>query len=582
MIVDVDANKLTRQTRSIKELAKQLDGSWPPHRLTEGEKSRIIEAVASIVGHRRLTAQPREIEDLRNQLAGLWPPHQLTEDEKSRVMSVVTSIIGRDRPKEAGLAAYQHPIRMNPRRSNSRTRPVEVSPFLDTYSALVILTALRALAADLSLLERYMTRPENDNLLFTPNDHAQPKQSSLFDELSKSKDPAVVEYAGRLREWAASPVGKYLGIESLVRDPFSPLRDAIAQKDWEAVVRIAAGKPVAAKPLPPTFQDAVKSAREKLDALKRLRDASVTKQARPIVQALQATRPLLADWPAAQVVLAEAETFVPIVARLDELKAAAGKPALKAVWAKHRNSVPDSPETRTYKAECDLREAADARDWARLVPMGYTNLPPFVVPTDLAPVVAQATRMGTARDTLARAVNAKDQVATADALKNATVLADWRDCGPLLAAARQLVADAQKRAEGTSALKELEKVAGTRALLASWKRIEAKVATVEGAARFRAEVELWQAADAKDWDRIASQTQRAEAKFPVPDSLLATVEKARKKVGLRDRLKLALDSGQVRQISRAADRNRFRPGRLAGLHPAARQSTPGSREAPAP
>jgi MFS family permease len=43
---------------------------------------------------KRLTEKAPQIEDLRQKLVSLWPPHELTGDEKSRVIEAVTSIVG--------------------------------------------------------------------------------------------------------------------------------------------------------------------------------------------------------------------------------------------------------------------------------------------------------------------------------------------------------------------------------------------------------------------------------------------------------------------------------------------------------
>ncbi len=53
MVVDTDETRLTNRTRPIDDLKKQLDPLWPPHELTEGEKSSVIVAVTSIVGYSR-------------------------------------------------------------------------------------------------------------------------------------------------------------------------------------------------------------------------------------------------------------------------------------------------------------------------------------------------------------------------------------------------------------------------------------------------------------------------------------------------------------------------------------------------
>jgi len=51
VFVDTDEEKLTRQTRQIDNLKKQLVNYWPPHELANSEKAWVITAVTAIVRH---------------------------------------------------------------------------------------------------------------------------------------------------------------------------------------------------------------------------------------------------------------------------------------------------------------------------------------------------------------------------------------------------------------------------------------------------------------------------------------------------------------------------------------------------
>lgn len=53
VMVDTDEKRLAEQARQIKDLRKQLKSLWPPHEMTSSDKSRVITAVTSIVGHTR-------------------------------------------------------------------------------------------------------------------------------------------------------------------------------------------------------------------------------------------------------------------------------------------------------------------------------------------------------------------------------------------------------------------------------------------------------------------------------------------------------------------------------------------------
>jgi hypothetical protein len=49
-VADTDEKGLTGRTRQIENLMRQLQGLWPPHELTRGEKDQVNSAVTSIVG----------------------------------------------------------------------------------------------------------------------------------------------------------------------------------------------------------------------------------------------------------------------------------------------------------------------------------------------------------------------------------------------------------------------------------------------------------------------------------------------------------------------------------------------------
>jgi len=83
---------------------------------------------------------------------------------------------------EAGVDPYQHP------RRNSRT-PLSLE--LDNFAALVVYTALRALAAAPGLWAKHVEKSRRETLLFRSEDFRDPTTSSLFEDLKSSPDRAV-------------------------------------------------------------------------------------------------------------------------------------------------------------------------------------------------------------------------------------------------------------------------------------------------------------------------------------------------------------------------------------------------------
>lgn len=108
----------------------------------------------------------------------------------------VPALAGR-RNLETGLAPYQHP---------QRNEQTVLSPQLDGFAALVIYVALRALAADTSLWQRYVEQPGYDKLLFRSADFRDPAPSALLGDLRHSPDAAVRALAARLVSLAAGPL----------------------------------------------------------------------------------------------------------------------------------------------------------------------------------------------------------------------------------------------------------------------------------------------------------------------------------------------------------------------------------------
>jgi hypothetical protein len=87
---------------------------------------------------------------------------------------------------EQGHYNYQHPARES--HFNER---------LDDFSALLILTAIRALAVEPSLWNQFNG---GENILFVASDFRDPVRSALFDQLVQSPDPGVAYLAEQLRK----------------------------------------------------------------------------------------------------------------------------------------------------------------------------------------------------------------------------------------------------------------------------------------------------------------------------------------------------------------------------------------------
>ena len=105
---------------------------------------------------------------------------------------------------ELGHKNYQHPERSSEHYDEN----------VDNFSSLVIYLSLLAIASDSGLWDFH----DEDNLIFTRKDYADPSQSELFGRLKKSPDQAVARLAERLEEYCGLPVQKVPDLETVLQD----------------------------------------------------------------------------------------------------------------------------------------------------------------------------------------------------------------------------------------------------------------------------------------------------------------------------------------------------------------------------
>ena len=109
-----------------------------------------------------------------------------------------------EQSSELGHKNYQHPERSSEHYDET----------VDNFSSLVIYLSLLAIASDPSLWDFH----DEDNLIFTRNDYADPGQSELFGRLKRSPDQAVARLAERLEEYCALPLEKVPDLETVLQD----------------------------------------------------------------------------------------------------------------------------------------------------------------------------------------------------------------------------------------------------------------------------------------------------------------------------------------------------------------------------
>ena len=107
---------------------------------------------------------------------------------------------------ELGHKNYQHPQRS----------AEDYDERIDYFPSLVIYLSLLAVAADPDLWPEFYN---DDNLLFTRNDYADPGRSELFHRLKQSQDETVAGLAARLEECCSLPVGQVPDLETILQGP---------------------------------------------------------------------------------------------------------------------------------------------------------------------------------------------------------------------------------------------------------------------------------------------------------------------------------------------------------------------------
>ena len=113
------------------------------------------------------------------------------------------------RSPELGHKNYQHPLRTSE----------DYDDYVDNFPTLVIYTSLLAIAAEPDVWSFF----NDDNLIFTRDDYADPKSSQIFNRLNNSPDPAVVNLTKRLDECCSLPVKEVPDLETILLDlPPSP------------------------------------------------------------------------------------------------------------------------------------------------------------------------------------------------------------------------------------------------------------------------------------------------------------------------------------------------------------------------
>ncbi|MDO4571064.1 MAG: hypothetical protein Q4D38_11810 [Planctomycetia bacterium] len=161
----------------------------------------------------------------------------------------VPALVGR-RNLEIGVEPYQHP---------ERDGSTLLTTSIDRFSALMIYVALRALAADVSLWEKYVVKPDYDKLMFKKEDIQNPDASPLIRDLNTSSDPEVAEFTQLLLRFAQGPMSGVLPL-NVATSPVRLVEPLLRAERWVEAVQILQAKRIV--DIPPMLKPLVDRAYE--------------------------------------------------------------------------------------------------------------------------------------------------------------------------------------------------------------------------------------------------------------------------------------------------------------------------------
>ncbi|MDP7015794.1 MAG: hypothetical protein QGG36_08345 [Pirellulaceae bacterium] len=249
----------------------------------------------------------------------------------------VPELMGR-RNLETGLPPYQHP---------ARDANTKLSVDLDNFSALLIYTALKALAVAPQLWRDYVDAVNYDKLLFRPEDFQNPQQSQLYYALMRSPDPHVGELTRQLFTFAQSPPQNTPPMETVLLLSKS-IEELLRAQDWDRVVErvrlMRYGEQAS-----PHLQNHIATAQQRVACRLSLEQAYQRGDETELQRLYSAE--LLADYPAAVEIARRASEATHVRRLLEVLKSATQLSAwdmLRDTWNANEAILRDRPSAKEH------------------------------------------------------------------------------------------------------------------------------------------------------------------------------------------------------------------------------------------
>lgn len=292
----------------------------------------------------------------------------------------VPALVGR-KNLEIGVEPYQHP---------ARNHDTPLSLELDHYSALFILTALKALAAAPNLWNAYIEEPQYDKLLFRREDLDEPNRSPLIKTLKSSPDAEVGRLCQQLVELRRVSLDKTPRLEDLLFS-FSSVEQLLNARDFDAAIDMLTRAKKRPSDAPAALQPRLREAQQRITRLTELQRA-VEAGDEAAMQRLYQPQ-LFSDYPrarAAAAVAKDAARVLPLLSQLQDARRRQSWRRLVDIWDRHRtlltgraSAAKFEPDVRVWREKnqaCDTlltlvrQPACDAGAlalaWNKLVSLG--------------------------------------------------------------------------------------------------------------------------------------------------------------------------------------------------------------------
>ena len=278
---------------------------------------------------------------------------------------------------EIGVDPYQHPM---------RDEKTLLSPNLDNFSTIFIFVALRALAAEPRLWNRFVEAHKYDKLLIRPEDFKEPDKSDLYHALIKSPDSEVGRMSKQLFELYRADIKDVPQLQEMLVST-DMVRTALSKRDFDLAVELCDR----IDKLPPDLAQPIQNARERVNRRKELQQA-IDAGNEASMQRLYDPR-FLDDYPKAQPAVAMAKEAATVIPLLQELRSASQQRRwreLERIWNANKVLLENRKSAADLKVEAgkshDRNQACDlvlrqfrqpqpdvqslSQAWKRLVDLG--------------------------------------------------------------------------------------------------------------------------------------------------------------------------------------------------------------------